>query len=92
VIGPLLLIALLALIWRLRSRPLPPGCDADVFPHDYRLFWLVLITQNVLAQLVTGPWSSWNEVAFSIYYLILFVLTAVIAHHFHCLKRARAIP
>jgi hypothetical protein len=28
----------------------------------------------------------WNEVAFSIYYLVLFFLSAVILYHYHVLK------
>jgi hypothetical protein len=87
VIGPLLLLGLLITLWRIWRNPVTAG--ADPFPHAYALMWLVLITQNVLAQLVTGPWSSWNEVAFSIYYVVLFALSAVILHHFHGLCRWR---
>jgi hypothetical protein len=61
-----------------------------VFPEAYALIWLVLIAQNIIAQLVTGPLSSWNEVVFSIYYLILFLLSGVTIYHFHNLK-ARAV-
>jgi hypothetical protein len=46
----------------------------------------MLIVQNVIAQLITGPWSSWNEVAFSIYYLLLFFISAVIIYHYQFLK------
>jgi hypothetical protein len=88
VIGPLLVLGFLAVVLRLRLSPLPPGFKGDVFPHAYRLIWLVLITQNILAQLVTGPWSSWNEVVFSLYYVLLFAVSAVIIHHYHCLKSA----
>jgi hypothetical protein len=87
-IGPLLLLGLLIILWRVRRKPVPAGTDP--FPHAYALMGLVLITQNVLAQLVTGPWSSWNEVAFSLYYLVLFALSGVILHHFHCLRCAPA--
>ncbi len=86
VIGPLLILGFAAAALRIRARPLPAGFQGDGFPHAYRLIWLVLITQNLLAQLVTGPWSSWNEVVFSIYYLLLFAISAVIIHHCHCLK------
>jgi len=44
--------------------------------------WLVLIVQNVLGHLVTGPPSQWNEVVFNIYYVLLFLITAVIAVYF----------
>jgi hypothetical protein len=78
---PVLLLGLVIILWRSRRKPVARG--KDPFPHAYRLIWLVLIIQNILAQLVTGPWSSWNEVAFSIYYLVLFALSGVIIHHFH---------
>ena len=88
--GPLLGLGLGLIIWRIwrtraTSRP-------DHFPHAYGLIWVVLIIQNILAQLVTGPWSSWNEVAFSLYYLVLFALSVVIVHHFHCLSRRQSNP
>ena len=84
--GPLLLVTLLAVLARLLWRPLPPGFQGDSFPHGYRLIWLVLIVQNVIAQLITGPHSSWPEMAFSIYYVLLFLISAVIIYHFHSLK------
>jgi len=110
VIGPLLLLALVALpIW-IRLRPVPgtyqsepppssgtgpagPGVShGDVFPQAYRLAWLVLLVQNAIAQLITGPRSSWNETAFALYYVLLFLLSAVILHHFQCMKVIRAAP
>jgi len=84
VFGPLLLLALLALPVWIWLRPVPG--HRDVFPHAYRLVWLVLLVQNAIAQLITGPHSSWNETAFSIYYLLLFLLSAVIIHHFQFMK------
>ena len=80
--GPLLLAGLIGLgvwVWR---RPSPKDLQGDVFPHAYWLAWLTLLTQNVIAQLVTGPWTAWNEVAFSIYYGLLFLVTAVIVYHY----------
>jgi hypothetical protein len=67
--------------------PAGPGVShGDVFPHAYRLVWLVLLVQNAIAQLITGPLSSWNETAFSLYYVLLFLLSAVILHHFQCMR------
>jgi hypothetical protein len=86
IIAPLMLLTLVALAVRIRLRPLPKGYQGDVFPHAYRLIWLVLIAQNVLAQLVTGPPTSWNEMVFSIYYVLLFILTGVIVFHYHFMK------
>jgi hypothetical protein len=84
VVGPVLLATLLGVITWVRLRPLPDGFQGDAFPHAYRLIWLVLIVQNLIAQLVTGPHSVWNETIFSIYYVLLFLLSAVIVLHHHC--------
>ena len=86
VIGPLMVLGLVAILLRIWVRPLPKGFEGDVFPHVYRMVWLTLIVQNVIAQLVTGPWTVWNEVAFSIYYVLLFFISAVIIYHFHLQK------
>jgi hypothetical protein len=86
IIGPLMLLSLIGIVIWIRAKPLPRGFQGDVFPHAYVLIWLVLILQNFIAQLVTGPLTSWNEAAFSIYYLILFLLSAVIIYHFHSVK------
>ncbi len=83
--------------------PLPPerrlqpaagqgASHGDVFPHAYRLAWLVLLVQNAIAQLITGPHSSWNETAFALYYVLLFLLSAVILHHFQFMKVFCAAP
>jgi hypothetical protein len=90
-IGPLMLVCLAALVVWIRSRPLPRGFEGDVFPEAYRLIWLVLIVQNVLAQLVTGPASAWNEMAFKIYYVLLFLISAVIVAHFQHVKGPRSL-
>ena len=82
IIGPLMLLAVIAVMLRIRFRPLPPGYDRDVFPNANRLIWLVVIWQNVIAQLVTGPRSVWNEMAFKIYYVLLFLISAVILIHY----------
>jgi len=86
IIGPLLVVGLALLVARIRFRPLPKDYPGDVFPHAYRLIWIVLITQNVLAQLVTGPPTVWNEMVFSLYYLLLFIISGVILHHLHSVK------
>ena len=90
VIGPLMLAGLLAMAAWLRFRPLPAPFRGDLFPRDYRLIWLVLVTQNILAQLVTGPHSSWIESAFSFYYLLLFAISGVIVFHFQARRHSFA--
>lgn len=87
ILGPAMLLALAGLAGWIRSRPLPRSFRGDNFPHAYRLIWLVLLVQNIIAQLITGPLSSWPEVAFSIYYLILFLLSGVIVYHFETVKK-----
>jgi len=77
VMGPLMLIGI---AWAALRRPTRGG-GSDPFPNAAGLIWLVLIVQNIIAQFITGPLSSWNEVAFSIYYVLLFCITAVITHH-----------
>jgi len=86
VLGPSMLVCLVLMVVWIRIRPVPRGGQGDVFPHAYWLIWLVLITQNVLAQLVTGPFSEWNETVFNIYYVLLFLLSAVIVGHFQFVK------
>jgi hypothetical protein len=92
VIGPLMLLsALAAAVW-VRFRPVPAGFQGDLFPRGYSLVWMVLLTQNLIAQLVTGPRTTWTETVFSIYYGLLFLISAVILHHFHCVKACPAHP
>ncbi len=82
IVGPLLVVSLFLLIRKtLRHRHCPSG-SAISGVSATRAFWLVLIVQNVLGHLVTGPPSQWNEVVFNIYYLLLFLITAVIAVHY----------
>jgi hypothetical protein len=58
-------------------------------PAAYGWMWLVLIVQNTIAQLITGPHTQWKETAFSIYYLLLFAITAVIVIHYRQLGGER---
>lgn len=87
IIGPLMLVGLVFLLARLKTRPLAARFEGDVFPHDYRIAWLVLIAQNVIAQLVTGPYTAWNEMAFKIYYFLLWVLAGVILYHVNRMRK-----
>jgi len=87
IIGPLMLLSLIVLGWRIWRRRLPEDFAGDVFPHAYRLVWVMLIIQNVIAQLVTGPPTEWNEVAFCIYYVLLFFITSVILYHYQYRNR-----
>jgi hypothetical protein len=82
ILGPCFLIGLLAICGRALFRPLPRNFRGDLFPHASGLMWLVLVVQNVLAQLITGPLDQWNEFAFNLYYALLFLITAVIVLHY----------
>ena len=85
-LGPTFLICMgLIAVWTW-WRSWRQGAVEVRFPHAYGALWMVLIIQNVIAQLITGPWSQWHEVAFSIYYLLLFFITAVIAVYYRTLK------
>ncbi|MCA9448641.1 MAG: hypothetical protein KC931_16075 [Candidatus Omnitrophica bacterium] len=92
VIWPLMVIALVALAFHIWRHRLPSKYSGDVFPHASWLIWLTLIVQNILAQIITGPIfgekASWNEMAFNIYYLILFILSGVVIHHYQFVKSA----
>jgi hypothetical protein len=89
-LGPTYLVCLAAIaVWVLLrpQRPKPVGAR---FPHAYGPMWLVLVVQNAIAQLVTGPLRQWNEMAFSLYYLLLFFISAVIVLHYEAMRRRTA--
>jgi hypothetical protein len=89
--GPLLLAGLAGLMVWVWWRPIPKDFQGDVFPRAYGLTFLALIAQNLIAQLVTGPRTAWNEVIFSIYYGLLFLLTAIILYYYHVMKGRSAV-
>ena len=85
-------LALLAVIGvRLLMRPLSRDFRGDRFPHAYGILWCVLTLQNVIAQFITGPLTNWTEMAFNIYYVLLFAITAAIVIHYHWLKTGRTL-
>jgi hypothetical protein len=86
VLGPTYLVCLVAIAACVLVRPIPPHPGGRRFPHAYGVIWLVLVVQNVIAQLVTGPLTQWNEMAFSIYYLLLFLITTTLVFHFHAMR------
>jgi hypothetical protein len=88
--SPIYVACLVAIACAILCRPRPRDSRSNPFPHAYGWMWLVLIVQNAIAQMITGPLDQWNEVAFSIYYAILFALTAVIVIHYQSLKTAQA--
>ena len=90
-LGPTYLVLLIVIaLWILLS-PGPRNSGRDTFPHSYALIWLVLILQNAIAQLITGPHSQWPETAFAVYYALLFAITAVIVIHSRLIKSRDAM-
>ena len=87
-IGPLMLVIWIVLAFRLRKNPATQSPSGDLFPNDYALVWLVMVLQNIIAQLVTGPATVWNEMVFKIYYVLLLCISGVILHYFYVVKRA----
>ena len=89
----LLMLVCLAggMVWLLSKR-LPADYAGDRFPHASAVMWLVLIAENGVAQIVTGPWvgphASWDNSMFNLLYLILFAITGVIVYHFQLVKRS----
>jgi hypothetical protein len=86
-LGPIYLVVLvLIVLWILLQSRRKESRTMPLFPHAYAALWSVLVVQNVIAQLITGPLDQWNEVAFSIYYVILFLITALIVVYFRLVK------
>ncbi|MCA9040852.1 MAG: hypothetical protein KDA65_10930, partial [Planctomycetaceae bacterium] len=50
---------------------------------QYAIVWVVLIIQNILAQMITGPSTSWSEFGFDFYYILLFIISGLIVHSVH---------
>jgi len=89
-LGPVFLAALVAIAVGFVIRSSSRGPSARPSRHAYGLMWLVLAVQNIIALLVTGPLTDWNEVAFSLYYLLLFLLSATVVFHYQTLRERPA--
>jgi hypothetical protein len=93
VVGPLMLACLAVLLVyhlfpsRLRATE---GAKARIFPPPLWPIGFVLIVQNVIAQMVTGPLSNPRELQFNVYYLILFLISTSIVLHFHFVRKSQA--
>lgn len=90
IIGPVLVAALFLLIRGTLNRLKASSGRTALNLSAIKAFWLVLIVQNVLGHLVTGPPSHWNEVVFNIYYVLLFLITAVITVHYQSRQSSAA--
>jgi hypothetical protein len=76
-LAPLMFIALVLLLARHYFRKTDPALC------PLRIILLVLVVQNIIAQIVTGPWGERRELHFNIYYAMLFLLSGAIVLHFH---------
>ena len=88
--GPAILASLIATGLCILLHSLLGRRRSSASGHAYAWIWLVLIVQNAIAQLITGPHTQWKETAFAIYYLLLFAITAVILIHFQFVKSSDA--
>jgi len=59
-------ILIICYVWKSTKKQI---FSKNPFPNYPIIIWTVLLIQNFIAQLITGPWSNWVEVSFSIYYL-----------------------
>ncbi len=84
---PFVIAGLVIVAVRIVLRPLPGNYDKDPIPEAAWLVWMVLIIQNILAQLVTGPHSNWVENAFCGYYAVLFGISGAIVCHYQARQR-----
>ncbi len=86
VIGPLMLVCLvILLVGRLFSAG-SRSAKAGLFPGAFWLIALVLIVQNLIAQMITGPLSDRRELEFNIYYLVLLLISGTILAYFQIVK------
>jgi hypothetical protein len=90
IFGPGILFGLILICGWILLRPMSRHFRGDLFPHAAWVMGLVLIVQNGIAQLVTGPLQHWNEAVFSIYYVLLFLTSAVIIIHYRSRESAQA--
>jgi hypothetical protein len=87
-VGPLMLLALIAILLR------------ELFSRDNRkitakrafgLMIVVLLVQNTIAQMITGPLGEARELHFNIYYLILMLISSAIVVHTHRARSFRTL-
>ncbi|MCX8065567.1 MAG: hypothetical protein N3G21_10415 [Candidatus Hydrogenedentes bacterium] len=60
---------------------------SNPFPEYVFVIWFVLILQNFIAQLITGPHSNWSEFSFAVYYILLFGICGIIVYHYQYIKK-----
>jgi hypothetical protein len=88
VVGPLMLTCLFCLlVWQLIPTRLREVSEKP-FPNAFWLMGLVLLVQNIIAQMITGPFGERRELHFSIYYLFLLMISGSIICYIHFTRAA----
>lgn len=85
-LGPVFFGLLILMILWIMIRPRPREFYGRLFPHAYGLTWCVLIVQYAIAWAVTGPYGDLPEAVFGAYYVLLFIVSALVVHHVHAMK------
>lgn len=83
---PLIIIGIIVTVSYIRQSSNDPQLTTNPFPKYPFIIWTVLLIQNFIAQLITGPWSNWVEVSFAIYYILLFCISFAIVYHYQYIK------
>lgn len=82
---PLLVAGTVVIVLRLRKTK-ERIAHTNPIPEYGWIIWLVLIIQNFIAQLITGPHRDWSEFSFAVYYFLLFVISGAIVYHYQYVK------
>ncbi len=83
---PIIILGMVIIVIYVRRSTANPQFTTNPFPKYASIIWVVLIIQNFIAQLITGPWSNWVEVTFAIYYILLFLISFSIVYHYQFIK------
>jgi len=86
---PIIIMGIILIIFYVRQHSNNPQLEKNPFPKYPFIMWTVIIIQNFIAQLITGPWSNWVEVSFAIYYILLFCISFVILYHYQYIQLFR---
>jgi len=83
---PIILVGIYLIVSYVNRNSDDPHFASNPIPKYAVIIWTVLLIQNFIAQIITGPWSNWIEFSFSLYYLFLFLISVAIVYHYHFLK------
>lgn len=86
VFTPIIIVGIIIIVSYVKQTSDNPQFEKNPFPKYPFIIWTVILIQNFIAQLITGPWSNWVEVSFAIYYILLFLISVSIIYHYQYLK------